>query len=221
MAETKLTDSEAQELLSQYSSDLRKLEFQLQQTKLAINQLQSDKRKPEKDSKGKKDKKEVLTVPEVVANQADTKIKIKPVRKVAGKTVIKKATDKPVNKKAAGKTEIKKAIEKPVKVKAAKKESTKKSSTVPKESGKKGRNPIVTPWDTVIFNGLGKLDAPKTSQDLLQSLINARDEKKIPEEGNTKLIQRLNASLTKLFKQNQIGKQKIEGKKAFLYYKIG
>jgi hypothetical protein len=54
---------------------------------------------------------------------------------------------------------------------------------------------------------------------LLQVLINARDKQYIPDEGNTKLIQRLNASLTKLFKQKKIGKQKIEGKKAFVYYK--
>ena len=39
MTENNLTDFEAQELLRQYSSDLRKLEFQLQQTKLAINHL--------------------------------------------------------------------------------------------------------------------------------------------------------------------------------------
>jgi len=66
---------------------------------------------------------------------------------------------------------------------------------------------------------MGTKEKPTTSHDLLQVLINARDKQYIPDEGNTKLIQRLNASLTKLFKQKKIGKQKIEGKKAFVYYK--
>jgi hypothetical protein len=74
------------------------------------------------------------------------------------------------------------------------------------------------------LNGLvihlrGTKENPKTSNELLQDLINARDKKYILDEGNTKLIQRLNASLTKLYKQNKIGKQKIEGKKAFVYFK--
>lgn len=48
MAENNLTDFEAQELLRQYSSDLRKLEFQLQQTKLAIHHLKGKSAPSEK-----------------------------------------------------------------------------------------------------------------------------------------------------------------------------
>ena len=54
MAENNLTDFEAQELLRQYSSDLRKLEFQLQQTKLAIHHLKGKSAPSEKVSTLKK-----------------------------------------------------------------------------------------------------------------------------------------------------------------------
>jgi hypothetical protein len=85
--------------------------------------------------------------------------------------------------------------------------------------GSKGRKSLNTQWDTVVSDNMGTKENPKTSNELLQDLINARDKKYILDEGNTKLIQRLNASLTKLYKQNKIGKQKIEGKKAFVYFK--
>jgi hypothetical protein len=113
----------------------------------------------------------------------------------------------------------KKSVQKPLKAKAPKDLASKKVTTGPKIAGKKGRNPLTTQWDVVISNEMGTKEKPTTSHDLLQVLINARDKQYIPDEGNTKLIQRLNASLTKLFKQKKIGKQKIEGKKAFVYYK--
>ncbi|NBU35070.1 MAG: hypothetical protein EBS35_00630 [Bacteroidetes bacterium] len=191
MSENNLTEFEAQELLRQYSSDLRKLEFQLQQTKLAINHLQGAKAPS---SKGSKLKKEVSIIDSKVETQTDAEIKIK---------------------------RYKKSSEKPVKVKLAKDSSSKKATAGSKGSGKKGRNPITTLWDAVITNEIGTKEIPTTSQDLLQKLIHAREKQYIPDEGNTKLIQRLNASLTKLFKQKKIGKEKIEGKKAFVYYKIG
>lgn len=191
MSENNLTEFEAQELLRQYSSDLRKLEFQLQQTKLAINHLQGAKAPS---SKGSKLKKEVSIIDSKVETQTDAEIKIK---------------------------RYKKSSEKPVKVKLAKDSSSKKATAGAKGSGKKGRNPITTQWDAVITNEIGTKEIPTTSQDLLQKLIHAREKQYIPDEGNTKLIQRLNASLTKLFKQKKIGKEKIEGKKAFVYYKIG
>jgi hypothetical protein len=59
MAENNLTDFEAQELLRQYSSDLRKLEFQLQQTKLAIHHLKGKSAPSEKVSTLKKVNNEV------------------------------------------------------------------------------------------------------------------------------------------------------------------
>ncbi len=192
MAENNLTDFEAQELLRQYSSDLRKLEFQLQQTKLAINHLQGAKLKSENDLKIKKTKKEV----EIIQTLADKPLTTEP-------------------KIKAGK----KPVEKPGKVKAVKVANPKKSAVKEKVPGKKGRNPLNTQWDVVISDHIGTKENPTTSQDLLQVLIDAREKKYIPDEGNTKLIQRLNASLTKLSKQNRIGKQKIEGKKAFVYFK--
>ncbi|MBU6167439.1 MAG: hypothetical protein KGQ86_00235 [Bacteroidetes bacterium] len=192
MAENNLTDFEAQELLRQYSSDLRKLEFQLQQTKLAINHLQGAKLKSENDLKIKKTKKEV----EIIQTLADKPLTTEP-------------------KIKAGK----KPVEKPGKVKAVKVANPKKSAVKEKVPGKKGRNPLNTQWDVVISDHMGTKENPTTSQDLLQVLIDAREKKYIPDEGNTKLIQRLNASLTKLSKQNRIGKQKIEGKKAFVYFK--
>jgi len=192
MAENNLTDFEAQELLRQYSSDLRKLEFQLQQTKLAINHLQGAKLKSENDLKIKKTKKEVEIIQTLADNPLTSGPKIK-----AGK----------------------KPVEKPGKVKAAKVANPKKSANKEKVPGKKGRNPLNTQWDVVISDHIGTKENPTTSQDLLQVLVDAREKKYIPDEGNTKLIQRLNASLTKLFKQNRIGKQKIEGKKAFVYFK--
>ena len=192
MAENNLTDFEAQELLRQYSSDLRKLEFQLQQTKLAINHLQGAKLKSENDLKIKKTKKEVEIIQTLADNPLTTEPKIK-----AGK----------------------KPVEKPGKVKAVKVANPKKSAVKEKVPGKKGRNPLNTQWDVVISDHIGTKENPTTSQDLLQVLVDAREKKYIPDEGNTKLIQRLNASLTKLFKQNRIGKQKIEGKKAFVYFK--
>lgn len=192
MAENNLTDFEAQELLRQYSSDLRKLEFQLQQTKLAINHLQGKSTKAGYETIAKKEKKEVEIVQTIIEKQSLPKLKTK------------------ANAKS---------IEKPKKVKVAKNIIVKKAPGTVKESGKKGRNPLTTQWDVVVSNEMGTKEKPTTSHDLLKVLINARDKKYIPDEGNTKLIQRLNASLTKLFKQKKIGKQKIEGKKAFVYFK--
>jgi hypothetical protein len=192
MGENKLTTVEAQDLLRQYSSDLRKLEFQIQQTKLAINQLQEATHSSKNELKAKKNNKEV----EIVAS----------------------STEMPDNNKPNIKAQ-KKSIKKPIKVKEAKGSNDKKSLDRDKEPGKKGRNPLNTPWDMVISDNIGTKEHPTTSHDLMKILIMAREGKSIPDEGNTKLIQRLNASLTKLFKQKKIGKQKIEGKKAFVYFK--
>lgn len=191
MAENNLTDFEAQELLRQYSSDLRKLEFQLQQTKLAIHHLQGGTHSSEKVSFGKKVRKEVEII-EVLSEKDDF-------------------TDTPS-------AEDKKSTFKNVKVKVTK-PTVKKAAPTKKVSGSKGRKSLNTQWDRIISDNMGTKEQPKTSNELLQDLINARDKKYILDEGNTKLIQRLNASLTKLYKQNKIGKQKIEGKKAFVYFK--
>lgn len=191
MAENNLTDFEAQELLRQYSSDLRKLEFQLQQTKLAIHHLQSSSISSKNVSLGKKVKKEV--------------------------EIIQALTEKDDFTDATSR-EDKKSTLKNVKVKVAK-PTDKKAATTKKVPGSKGRKSLNTQWDRIISDNMGTKDQPKTSNELLQDLVNARDKKYILDEGNTKLIQRLNASLTKLYKQNKIGKQKIEGKKAFVYFK--
>lgn len=191
MAENNLTDFEAQELLRQYSSDLRKLEFQLQQTKLAIHHL-----------KGKSAPSEKVSALKKVNNEVD---------------IIKAPFEKDDFNEPKGK-EGKRSNPKLAKVKVAK-PKVEKATTNKKALGLKGRKPVNTQWDTVISDHMGTKENPKTSNELLQDLINARDKKYILDEGNTKLIQRLNASLTKLYKQNKIGKQKIEGKKAFVYFK--
>ena len=191
MAENNLTDFEAQELLRQYSSDLRKLEFQLQQTKLVIHHLQGSGDSPENASVGKKVKKEV--------------------------EIIQALTEKDDFTDATSR-EDKKSTLKTVKVKVAK-PTVKKVTTNKKVPGSKGRKSLNTQWDRIVSDNMGTKENPKTSNELLQDLVNARDKKYILDEGNTKLIQRLNASLTKLYKQNKIGKQKIEGKKAFVYFK--
>jgi hypothetical protein len=191
MAENNLTDFEAQELLRQYSSDLRKLEFQLQQTKLAIHHLQGSSNSSENVSLGKKVKKEV--------------------------EIIQALTEKDDFSDATSR-EDKKSTLKNVKAKGTK-PTVKKAASIKKVPGLKGRKSLNTQWDTVVSDNMGTKEHPKTSNELLQDLVNARDKKYILDEGNTKLIQRLNASLTKLYKQNKIGKQKIEGKKAFVYFK--
>jgi hypothetical protein len=191
MAENNLTDFEAQELLRQYSSDLRKLEFQLQQTKLAIHHLQGSSISSENISLGKKVKKGVEII---------------------------QALNKEDDFNEVTSSEDKKSTLKNIKVKGAK-SSVKNAATTKKVPGSKGRKSLNTQWDTVVSDNMGTKEHPKTSNELLQDLINARDKKYILDEGNTKLIQRLNASLTKLYKQNKIGKQKIEGKKAFVYFK--
>lgn len=191
MAENNLTDFEAQELLRQYSSDLRKLEFQLQQTKLAIHHLQGSSDLAEHVSSGKKAKKEVEIIKALIEKDDITVPKLK---------------------------EEKKSAPKVAKVKVAK-PAVKKATTIKKVPGLKGRKSLNTQWDRIVTDNMGTKENPKTSNDLLQDLVNAREKKYILDEGNTKLIQRLNASLTKLYKQNKIGKQKIEGKKAFVYFK--
>ena len=191
MAENNLTDFEAQELLRQYSSDLRKLEFQLQQTKLAIHHLQGSSISSENISHEKKVKKGVEII---------------------------QALNKKDDFNEVTSSEDKKSTLKNIKVKGAK-SSVKNAATTKKVPGSKGRKSLNTQWDTVVSDNMGTKEHPKTSNELLQDLINARDKKYILDEGNTKLIQRLNASLTKLYKQNKIGKQKIEGKKAFVYFK--
>lgn len=191
MAENNLTDFEAQELLRQYSSDLRKLEFQLQQTKLAIHHLQGSSDLAEHVSSGKKAKKEVEIIKAIIEKDDITVPKLK---------------------------EEKKSAPKVAKVKVAK-PAVKKATTIKKVPGLKGRKSLNTQWDRIVTDNMGTKENPKTSNDLLQDLVNAREKKYILDEGNTKLIQRLNASLTKLYKQNKIGKQKIEGKKAFVYFK--
>ena len=191
MAENNLTDFEAQELLRQYSSDLRKLEFQLQQTKLAIHHLQGSSNSAENVSLGKKVKKEV--------------------------EIIQALTEKDDFSDATSR-EDKKLTLKNVKAKGTK-STVKNATTIKKVPGLKGRKSLSTQWDRIVSDNMGTKEQPKTSNELLQDLVNARDKKYILDEGNTKLIQRLNASLTKLYKQNKIGKQKIEGKKAFVYFK--
>jgi hypothetical protein len=190
MAENNLTDFEAQELLRQYSSDLRKLEFQLQQTKLAIHHLQGSSNSAENVSLGKKVKKEV--------------------------EIIQALTEKDDFSDATSR-EDKKSTLKNVKAKGTK-STVKNATTIKKVPGLKGRKSLSTQWDRIVSDNMGTKEQPKTSNELLQDLVNARDKKYILDEGNTKLIQRLNASLTKLYKQNKIGKQKIEGKKAFVYF---
>ena len=191
MAENNLTDFEAQELLRQYSSDLRKLEFQLQQTKLAIHHLKGKSAPSEKVSTLKKVNNEVESNSILSEKNELTEPKVK---------------------------EAKKSTLKIAKVKVAK-PTVKKATTNKKAPGSKGRKSLNTQWDRIISDNMGTKENPKTSNELLQDLVNARDKKYILDEGNTKLIQRLNASLTKLYKQNKIGKQKIEGKKAFVYFK--
>ncbi len=191
MAENNLTDFEAQELLRQYSSDLRKLEFQLQQTKLAIHHLKGKSAPTEKVSNFKKKDNEVDILNAIVEKVDFTEPK---------DMVAKKSTPKIAKVK-----ETKPKVE--------------KETTNKKVPGLKGRKSLNTQWDMVVSDNMGTKENPKTSNELLQDLINARDKKYILDEGNTKLIQRLNASLTKLYKQNKIGKQKIEGKKAFVYFK--
>lgn len=191
MAENNLTDFEAQELLRQYSSDLRKLEFQLQQTKLAIHHLQGSGDSSENVSARKKVKKEVEIIQPPIENSNFTN------------------TMSGVDKKSTLKM---------AKVKVTK-PTVKKAVTNKKVPGLKGRKSLNTQWDRIVTDNMGAKENPKTSNELLQDLVNARDKKYILDEGNTKLIQRLNASLTKLYKQNKIGKQKIEGKKAFVYFK--
>ena len=191
MAENNLTDFEAQELLRQYSSDLRKLEFQLQQTKLAIHHLKGKSAPTEKASTLKKVNTEVDIIKALFEKDDFTEPK---------DMVAKKSTSKIAKVKVA-------------------KPKVEKATTNKKVPGSKGRKSLNTQWDTVVSDNMGTKENPKTSNELLQDLINARDKKYILDEGNTKLIQRLNASLTKLYKQNKIGKQKIEGKKAFVYFK--
>ena len=190
MAENNLTDFEAQELLRQYSSDLRKLEFQLQQTKLAIHHLKGKSAPTEKTSTLKK---------------VNTEVDI--IKALFEKDDFTEAKD----------MEAKKSTPKIAKVKVAK-PKVEKATTNKKVPGSKGRKSLSTQWDRIVSDNMGTKENPKTSNELLQDLINARDKKYILDEGNTKLIQRLNASLTKLYKQNKIGKQKIEGKKAFVYF---
>ena len=190
MAENNLTDFEAQELLRQYSSDLRKLEFQLQQTKLAIHNLKGKSAPSEKVSTSKKVNIEVDIIKSLLEKDDFTEPKVK--------------EDKSSNLKST-------------KIKVAK-PKVEKATTNKKVPGLKGRKSLNTQWDMVVTDNMGTKENPKTSNELLQDLINARDKKYILDEGNTKLIQRLNASLTKLYKQNKIGKQKIEGKKAFVYF---
>ena len=191
MAENNLTDFEAQELLRQYSSDLRKLEFQLQQTKLAIHHL-----------KGKNAPSE----------------KVSPLKKVNNEVDIIKALFEKDDLNEPKVKEAKKSTPKIAKVKVAKPKVA-KATTNKKAPGSKGRKSLNTQWDRIVSDNMGTKENPKTSNELLQDLVNAREKKYILDEGNTKLIQRLNASLTKLYKQNKIGKQKIEGKKAFVYFK--
>jgi hypothetical protein len=191
MAENNLTDFEAQELLRQYSSDLRKLEFQLQQTKLAIHHLKGSGDSSENVSIVKKVKKEVDIIKALFEMDDFTEPK---------DMVAKKSTPKIAKVKVA-------------------KPTVKKATTNKKVPGSKGRKSLNTQWDRIVTDNMGTKEHPKTSNELLQDLVNARDKKYILDEGNTKLIQRLNASLTKLYKQNKIGKQKIEGKKAFVYFK--
>jgi hypothetical protein len=190
MAENNLTDFEAQELLRQYSSDLRKLEFQLQQTKLAIHNLKGKSAPSEKVSTSKKVNIEVDIIKSLLEKDDFTEPKVK--------------EDKSSNLKST-------------KIKVAK-PKVEKATTNKKVPGLKGRKSLNTQWDMVVTDNMGTKENPKTSNELLQDLINARDKKYILDEGNTKLIQRLNASLTKLYKQNKIGKQKIDGKKAFVYF---
>ncbi|MDP4698586.1 MAG: hypothetical protein NWS66_01475 [Saprospiraceae bacterium] len=190
MAENNLTDFEAQELLRQYSSDLRKLEFQLQQTKLAIHNLKGKSTPTEKVSTLKKMNNEVDIINALFEKDDFTESK---------DVVDKKSTPKIAKVKEA-------------------KPKVEKATTNKKVPGSKGRKSLNTQWDTVVSDNMGTKENPKTSNELLQDLINARDKKYILDEGNTKLIQRLNASLTKLYKQNKIGKQKIEGKKAYVYF---
>jgi hypothetical protein len=170
---------------------LRKLEFQLQQTKLAIHHLQGSSSSSENVSVGKKVKKEVEIIQAPFEKSDFTEPKVKESKKSTIKTN-KLKVDKPTVKKA---------------------------TTNKKLPGLKGRKSLNTQWDRIVTDNMGTKENPKTSNELLQDLINARDKKYILDEGNTKLIQRLNASLTKLYKQNKIGKQKIEGKKAFVYFK--
>ena len=190
MAENNLTDFEAQELLRQYSSDLRKLEFQLQQTKLAIHHLKGKSAPTEKTSTLKKVNTEVDIIKALFEKDDFTEPKD---------------------------MEAKKSTPKIAKVKVAK-PKVEKATTNKKVPGSKGRKSLSTQWDRIVSDNMGTKENPKTSNELLQDLVNARDKKYILDEGNTKLIQRLNASLTKLYKQNKIGKQKIEGKKAFVYF---
>ena len=190
MAENNLTDFEAQELLRQYSSDLRKLEFQLQQTKLAIHHL-----------KGKNAPSE----------------KVSPLKKVNNEVEIIKALFEKDDFTEPKDMVTKKSTPKIAKVKVAK-PKVEKATTNKKAPGSKGRKSLNTQWDRIVSDNMGTKENPKTSNELLQDLINARDKKYILDEGNTKLIQRLNASLTKLYKQNKIEKQKIEGKKAYVYF---
>jgi hypothetical protein len=170
---------------------LRKLEFQLQQTKLAIHHLKGKSAPSEKVSTLKKVNNEVDIIKALFEKDDFTEPK---------DMVAKKSTPKIAKVKEA-------------------KPKVEKVTTNKKVPGLKGRKSLNTQWDTVVSDNMGTKENPKTSNELLQDLINARDKKYILDEGNTKLIQRLNASLTKLYKQNKIGKQKIEGKKAFVYFK--
>jgi len=232
MSAKKLSDSDAQELIDQYNSNLRKLEFQVEQTRDAIGKLKiaAENAKAIMPKKGPGRGRPAAIKKAAAASSAGTKTSgVKaakaPKAKVAKSPRVKVEKAPKAKAAKAPRVKVAKAAKAPrVKVaKAAKAKAAKAPRVKAERSGdapRKGRTPLNTQWDLVISDNIGTRETPMTNADLMQVLKTAREKQYIPNEGDTKLLQRLNASLTKLFKQKKIGKVKVEGQKSFHYFKV-
>lgn len=201
MKKLNLSPEDAQDLIQSYKSDLRKLEFEVERIKSAIEILEKGKRSEAGEAAPRKRGRPRKQVEVVIAEKKTTTGKRgrKPsaTKKAENKTSVAKTKN---TEKTAAKTSRKKTSEKAVKTGAAKKAETKqakekKKATVVKKERKKRTSLVAEAWDNFILNTLKNHGKAMIKSELLE----ASKASPLAEGMNEKQIgQRLAQSIHKL-----------------------
>ncbi len=238
MAKDNLSILDIKSLIERYSADLRLLDFQADQVKSAIANLESRVGKTtEKPTPVEKapivvaPKKEKKVAPVAVAGDAPKRKAGRPPKVVApaiveiieddpsleGETIIEHVSPPKGKKGKAAKAEKKSKVTAEVQVEQKKRGPKKKEAVekADKPQLKRGRVPSLSEWDNVLISTLDEEHKLMKSGDLIESFKDYRSKNNIA-EGDTRMLERLNQSLVKLNKMGLLAKEDTDGR-GYLY----
>lgn len=216
MAKVNLTAEEIQDLITNYNSSLKKLEFQMDQVKDIIKNLEKAKPSdaPQKPGRGRK----VAAAPVAKAVAAEPKRRGRKPKAVAAVTSTEEvATPAPAKKKpgrkATAKAKPSTGARRGRKPAAAKVETATSTTEAPvkkpratagkkaKAAAPKGRPAKLSEWDQLAIDTIAAANRMLSSAEILDAFMAYRDAKGLA-DSNAKIKQRLNATLYKLSRKD-------------------